>query len=597
MTKRADNVVVLGGTLTGDTKIDPSTYNFAISNNDTVGAGSVLALGYGSCSNGCSAISLGYHASACGDRNIAIGSYAYAFCGTGCETSIGYFATTRAGYSITIGSFATSNRSNTGGTGGYSTVLGTFADTWYEGVGNTAIGASSSAGDGQTTHSKTKGATAVGYDACAKFDGSIGIGHLSRGCGLDSIAIGHSASACPTYSIAIGYVAFPRGNGSVVIGACNTLGVGVDRAVLLGSTGRTVTATTLTDHVIVSNLAITDTPDVGGADDVLTWNSISKKVGKVTQASLSGGGGGITGATNGLHVNGAKNVALGGTLTGATTISLGNFALNTCDVSGTFKSQFIANCAGDSTYFCAYGYNSTTKQQANLEVGKTLSRIGTIAYGTGVYGGFNAHADGSGYSTYSDITVKDSTASGTVQVYKNQTINQVVVGSRTNDLYIQSGSTIWEITDTGVESSIHMTPTGMTVKDSWNSTGLKYAADYSANFTARSIPDVAYVTGQSTPLNNYNIASVTANTTLNATYFVVLVDTSGGAITITLPASPATGQAYKIKDTGNGLTNNVTISGNGKNIDGSSTASINTDYGALELVYDGTAWYSLAFIN
>lgn len=100
--------------------------------------------------------------------------------------------------------------------------------------------------------------------------------------------------------------------------------------------------------------------------------------------------------------------------------------------------------------------------------------------------------------------------------------------------------------------------------------------------------------------NIYTISGITANTTLDNTYYTVLADSTGGAFTISLPAAPDQGQAYKIKDSGgNALTNNITISGNGNNIDGSASASINTDYGALELVYDSTedAWFALSFVN
>ena len=98
--------------------------------------------------------------------------------------------------------------------------------------------------------------------------------------------------------------------------------------------------------------------------------------------------------------------------------------------------------------------------------------------------------------------------------------------------------------------------------------------------------------------NSYAITGITS-ATLTASEYVVLVQTSGATQTVTLPSSPADGQAFKIKDRGNALTNNITISGNGNNIDGSSTATINTDYGALELVYssDADEWFSLAFIN
>ena len=100
--------------------------------------------------------------------------------------------------------------------------------------------------------------------------------------------------------------------------------------------------------------------------------------------------------------------------------------------------------------------------------------------------------------------------------------------------------------------------------------------------------------------NNYVTSAVTSNTTLDDTYYVVLVNTTGGTVTITLPASPTTGQAYKIKDSGgDALNNNITVAGNGHTIDSDTdtTATINTDYGAIELVYDGTAWYTLSFVS
>lgn len=66
---------------------------------------------------------------------------------------------------------------------------------------------------------------------------------------------------------------------------------------------------------------------------------------------------------------------------------------------------------------------------------------------------------------------------------------------------------------------------------------------------------------------------------------------TGSAHTITLLASPPTGQALVIKDvTGTASSFNVTIAGNGKNIDGSSSLVISSNYGAASLVYNGTQW-------
>jgi len=100
--------------------------------------------------------------------------------------------------------------------------------------------------------------------------------------------------------------------------------------------------------------------------------------------------------------------------------------------------------------------------------------------------------------------------------------------------------------------------------------------------------------------NRYDILAVSNSVVnLDGTEYVVLVDTNSAAVTVNLPASPVIGTAVKIKDKGNALTNNIIVdAGAGKLIDNSQLATINTDFGALELVYGETnTWYSLAFIN
>lgn len=76
---------------------------------------------------------------------------------------------------------------------------------------------------------------------------------------------------------------------------------------------------------------------------------------------------------------------------------------------------------------------------------------------------------------------------------------------------------------------------------------------------------------------------------------VVFQDTgagAGGGFTITLPAAPFSGQHITVKDTsGNASTRNITISGNGNNIDGVGSVSIITNYGARRLTYAGSDWF------
>lgn len=81
-------------------------------------------------------------------------------------------------------------------------------------------------------------------------------------------------------------------------------------------------------------------------------------------------------------------------------------------------------------------------------------------------------------------------------------------------------------------------------------------------------------------------------TVLVSDYFVGA--TTSAARAITLPAAPSTGEIHVIKDiTPNAATFNITISGNGKNILGTTSAAtyvINVDGGSVTLIYNGTLW-------
>jgi hypothetical protein len=103
--------------------------------------------------------------------------------------------------------------------------------------------------------------------------------------------------------------------------------------------------------------------------------------------------------------------------------------------------------------------------------------------------------------------------------------------------------------------------------------------------------------------NNYSLTGITTgitNITLTTgSSYVILINHVTG-FTATLPLQPHNGEAFKFKDiSGNAFTYNITINGNGKNIDGLSSTLINTNYGAIEIVYyaNTDSWYSLGFVN
>ena len=92
------------------------------------------------------------------------------------------------------------------------------------------------------------------------------------------------------------------------------------------------------------------------------------------------------------------------------------------------------------------------------------------------------------------------------------------------------------------------------------------------------------------------IATKTANYTLITVDYTVLVDASGGAVTITLPpAASAYSSATKVGNIYNvkridSSGNAVTVDGNGANIDGSPTLSIPTQWMSFTFQSNGTAW-------
>jgi len=75
------------------------------------------------------------------------------------------------------------------------------------------------------------------------------------------------------------------------------------------------------------------------------------------------------------------------------------------------------------------------------------------------------------------------------------------------------------------------------------------------------------------------------------TDYMILVDSAGGARTINLPNTTTTGKVFIIKDdTGNGLTNNITITtpGGVVTIDGSTTFVLNGAWESADIVWTGT---------
>lgn len=96
--------------------------------------------------------------------------------------------------------------------------------------------------------------------------------------------------------------------------------------------------------------------------------------------------------------------------------------------------------------------------------------------------------------------------------------------------------------------------------------------------------------GAATLVNSANKSA--SFTTVPATS-VYYLDTSGGAYTVTMNATPSTNETVEVWDsTGNAGTNPISLNGNGKNIAGAATVSnaVQINYGKIKLIYNGTQW-------
>jgi len=98
------------------------------------------------------------------------------------------------------------------------------------------------------------------------------------------------------------------------------------------------------------------------------------------------------------------------------------------------------------------------------------------------------------------------------------------------------------------------------------------------------------ITANGLALEPLRIATVSPDAVTVADGIVVYQLAAPGPIAVTLPLG-VTGQVFYLKDgTGDASVNPITITPTVGTIDGSATATINSDYGALTLVFNGTEW-------
>jgi hypothetical protein len=125
--------------------------------------------------------------------------------------------------------------------------------------------------------------------------------------------------------------------------------------------------------------------------------------------------------------------------------------------------------------------------------------------------------------------------------------------------------------------------------------GQKYWDVY---FTGGSLSNViltdATINGETT-IRNVRVVTDPGDVTVETDDYVIVIDKAVPQITtVTLPASPVSGRTVILKDgSGNAASFNITIDGNGNNIDGAGSLVLSTNYEAAELIFDGNQWENL----
>lgn len=83
----------------------------------------------------------------------------------------------------------------------------------------------------------------------------------------------------------------------------------------------------------------------------------------------------------------------------------------------------------------------------------------------------------------------------------------------------------------------------------------------------------------------------TSNYLIDGSDDMIIVGALSSPITLTLPASASEGDVYFVKDqSGSASTYNIIIDGNGSNIDGFSTYTINANYQSIGLIFSNSSW-------
>ena len=486
-------------------------------------------------------------------------------------------------------------------TGNYNTAVGgTALKLNTSGSGNTAVGV-----DALSSNISGTSNSAVGVNALAANTGSsnsaVGVNALQNNTGSTNIGIGSGAGSALT-----------TGNNNTIIGS------------VTGTAG-------LSDTVIIA---------AGSAERMRINSSGNVGIGLTPQS--------------------AYKMLIGGTLSDATSVALSPGATASSTVSTLFGvrtnlytaasaftlssiSHFYADAAtvgSGSTITNQYGFNAPSSLTSATN---NYGFYGNIASGTGRY---NLHMAGTA-DNYLAGNLGIGTTAPTYKLDINGNSLGTTAGNQVSLARLISASAnadSLEVTNTRVSAGTSWTTAGFRLQQKVDSTWmawqqfnggadggivwgagtttssaigvtekmrldasgrlsigtvssdslLRVAGQIESTVTGYKFPDG---TVQATAASGANWTKITTATTAT-TKKQYVTDTTAGAFTVTLPATPAAGDYVYFMDAGNWATNNLTVARNGTTIEASATDLVLDVKGLMvQLIYDGTTWQVMSNIG
>ena len=389
--------VILGGTLTGNTRIDGgSSFGLTLGDSSSCASGkNSLVVG---CDNtrayGVGSFAMGYkYSCSVGDGSFAQGSF---------TCSVGNYSHASGCYVCSVGNTSQASGNNTCSVGINSHAEGNGSracgsNSHAEGRTTIASGASSHA-EGCGTHSNGNYSHAEGRGTRAYGTSSHSEGCLTRTYGASSHAGGTGIN--PNFLIASGASSFnhsqnttaqtagygANADNSAILGGINhNIETGNTGATIIGGNTIKLTGTTYIDTTAVGNLAIMTLPTTGSSDQVLIRNATTGKVEYVSKASIGGTGGTTNpaGVDTQIQFNDAGSFGANSGFTFSASTQSITIGTRSGTTEGVYSFTSGKNNSSTGNFSSARGWCSVASGYVSHAEGLCALAIGTASHAEG----------------------------------------------------------------------------------------------------------------------------------------------------------------------------------------------------------------------